>query len=209
MNGEIAHIGQRVEPLSDRIQVEGKELTTSEQLRYFLVNKPVGYISTTADELNRKTVLDLLPRIPERLYPVGRLDKDSEGLMLLTNDGTLAQFLTHPKSQVPKTYHVLVSGTPSGRALMHLRRGVKLKEGYTQPAEVEVLTTEQGNTWLEITITEGRNREVRRILERVGYETLELIRLQIGPFDLEMLDEQRAVELSKNEVDELMLEYRS
>ncbi|MBP7740717.1 rRNA pseudouridine synthase, partial [Candidatus Woesebacteria bacterium] len=162
VNNQTAHIGQRIDPTRDTVVVSGKAIEKPEKFRYFLVNKPVGYVSTTSDELKRRTVLKLLPQnIKERLYPVGRLDIESEGLLLLTNDGTLAQKLTHPSHKVRKTYHVIVRGTPTFKALNHLRNGVKLKDGFTKKAEVEVLLKDDGQTTLEITIKEGRNRQIR------------------------------------------------
>ena len=200
VNGKTASIGQRVHPDTDIIAVEGTVLSQPQQHRYFLINKPVGYISTTADEKGRKTVLDVLPKQTERVYPVGRLDQESEGLMLLTNNGALAHRLTHPKFEIPKTYEVLVAGNPSWKALEHLRNGVKLKDGYTNPAEVSVISKEENTTWLEITITEGRNRQVRRMTERVGYETTELIRTKMGPFDIGDLEGKPYKELTEAEI---------
>ncbi len=204
VNGSVAQIGARVNPKTDKVTVDGTVITSQEEKRYFLVNKPVGYISTTSDELSRKTVLQLLPAMTERLFPVGRLDQESEGLLLLTNDGELAQKLTHPKYEIPKTYEVLVAGNPTRAAMDHLRNGVKLVDGFTKPAIVERLGNDGDNTWLEITITEGRNRQIRRMTERIGYETLKLVRTQMGPFDIGLLDEQRYLELSSEEVTELL-----
>ncbi|MBP9819131.1 rRNA pseudouridine synthase [Candidatus Woesebacteria bacterium] len=205
VNGAVAQIGQRINPAQDQVAVEGKIVTQNhEPATYILVYKPPGIISTTADELDRNTVLDLIPRQSVRLYPVGRLDKESEGLMLLTNDGELAQKLTHPRYHFAKTYQVQVAGKPTLKALDHLRRGVKLKEGYTQPAEVQVLNREEETTWLSITIYEGRNRQVRRMLERVGYETLRLIRETMGPFSLDDLLEQPYRILSTRELQQKM-----
>lgn len=207
VNGQKAHIGQRIQPGVDTVLVGGKSIgSTAEPATYILVYKPVGVVSTTNDELGRKTVLDILPKQSVRLYPVGRLDKDSEGLMLLTNDGDLANHLTHPRFEVAKTYQVQIAGKPTINALNHLRRGVRLKEGYTQPAEVEVLNREEDTTWLAITIHEGKNRQVRRMLERVGYETLRLIRETLGPFSVEDLDERPYRILSAREVAEKMSE---
>lgn len=199
INGQIAQIGQRINPIQDQITVEGSKLSkqTAQHL-YFLINKPNGYVSTTSDELGRKNVLNIIPesiRKQHRLYPVGRLDLDSEGLMLLTNDGDLAFKLTHPKFEVKKTYHVLVAGTPTEAAINHLRKGVKLREGFTRPAEVEELKIEGDNTWLSITIHEGRYHQVKRMLERVGYETLRLIRVSMGQFSLENLKGQPFIQL--------------
>src|SRR5687768_8022331 len=124
VNGLKAFVGQRINPKTDRVFVEGKLFKSQTTFQYFVVNKPIGYVSTAEDELGRKTVLDLLPNTAERLYPVGRLDKDSEGLMLLTNDGELAYRLTHPKFEVVKMYKVLVNTEPTEKALDFLRRGV-------------------------------------------------------------------------------------
>jgi 23S rRNA pseudouridine2605 synthase len=203
VNNQPAHIGQRVDPTHDAVKIDRKLLKPITELVYFLVNKPVGYISSTNDELGRKTVLNLIPEQKNRIYPVGRLDQDSSGLMLLTNDGALAQKMTHPSYQTRKTYQVLVQGRPSTKALDHLKRGVKLKEGYTSPAEVDIIGHPEGNTWLEITIHEGRNRQIRRMMERVGYEILELVRLQMGPFSLDRLEDQPFIELTTAEVAQL------
>jgi len=204
VNDKKAKIGQRIDPQLDKIFVNNKEIKNQSEFIYYLVNKPAGYISTTSDELGRKTVLDLIPKIKTRIYPVGRLDMESQGLMLLTNNGELAQKLTHPSYEIPKTYHVLIAGTPSTKALNHLERGVKLKEGYTKPAVVEILGHEEGNTWLEITISEGRNKQVRRMLERVGYLVKKLIREKMGPFELEMLDDEQFIKISEKEVKKLL-----
>lgn len=190
VNGEVAHIGQRVTPGKDKVDVQGLELNDQE-LVYFLVNKPIGIISTTDDEHGRKTVLDLLPAeitTKYRLFPVGRLDKDSRGLVLLTNDGELTYQLTHPSQHHLKVYEVLLRGIPSTKALDHLKRGVKLKEGYIKPDNVNILGHEGGNTWLEITLHEGRYHQIRRMMSRIGYDVLELIRTKLGDYNLEMLD---------------------
>lgn len=200
INEQVAELGQRVDPEKDQVKYQGKPVSSPQELRYYLINKPIGYLSTTQDELGRQTVLDLLPPMPERLYPVGRLDQESHGLMLLTNDGDAAYLLTHPKFEIPKTYHVLVSGRPSGKAIDHLRRGVRLKEGYTRPAEVSIVGHENDNTWLSITIHEGRNRQVRRMMERVGYTVRDLIRKEIGPFQLEQLGKKKYLALTKDQI---------
>lgn len=202
VNGVVAQVGQRVDPTKDSVTVNGKPVTATASPVYILVNKPVGIVSTTSDEHERKTVLDLLPKKLHselgRIYPVGRLDIESEGLLLLTNDGALAQKLTHPSFGIPKTYQVQIERMPSYRALSHLRRGVKLKEGYTQPAEVEVLPKDStsNDVWLEVTITEGKNRQVRRMMDRVGYPVLRLIRVKFGPYSLDDLGDQVYVVLS-------------
>jgi len=204
VNDRPAHIGQRIDASKDVVVVNGRTIASQEKFRYFLLNKPVGYVSTTSDELKRKTVLNLIPKeIKERLYPVGRLDVESEGLLLLTNDGELAQKLTHPSYKVKKTYHVVVKGTPTFKALNHLRNGVKLKDGFTKRAQVDVILKDEGETTLEITISEGRNRQIRRMLERVGYDTIRLVRIAMGPLDLEMIGDGNFAELTDTQIVEL------
>lgn len=204
VNGAVAIIGDRIDPTKDSVEIEGKVLTLETNLRYILINKPVGYVSTTYDELGRPTVLHLLPKIHERLYPVGRLDLDSEGLLLLTNDGELTYKLTHPRFEIGKTYEVALDRRPTLDALNHLRHSVKLKEGYTSPAEVKTLGRLDEHYWVEITIHEGWNRQVRRMFERVGYEVLQLVRTKMGPFTLDMLDDKKYIELSRDEILNLM-----
>ncbi len=212
VNGKKAIIGQRVDPQIDHIFIQGKPLnqTSATNLEYYLIYKPASVVATTSDELHRRTVLDLVPETSTRLYPVGRLDKNSEGLMLLTNDGALTQQLTHPSFETHKTYAVQVDRQLTTKAIEHLEKGVKLKEGYTQPAEVEIVEIKDllnqypilkadmndGTEWLNVTIHEGRNHQVRRMLERVGYPVLRLIRLEMGPFSLKQLGKQRYKKVS-------------
>lgn len=208
VNGQTAHVGQRIDPNFDVVKVKGRAInpTHAPDLVYFLVNKPVGYVSTTSDDQGRRTVLDLLPKnitSEFRLFPVGRLDIDSQGLLLLTNDGELAQQLTHPSYQHQKTYEVLVAGIPSRKALEHLERGVRLKEGYSKPDKIQVLHQDGDNTWIELTIHEGRNHQVRRMMDRIGYPVLDLIRTKMGPFELDALDEERYIKLSAQQVSEI------
>lgn len=210
VNGQVAKIGHRVDPNKDTIEVEGKNISISENPRYFLIYKPIGVVSTTEDELGRKTVISLLPKETvknSRLYPVGRLDLESKGLMLLTSDGALTHKLTHPRFGMPKTYHVLVDREPSYRALEHLEKGVMLKEGLTAPAGVEMLDKSGKNQWLKITIHEGRNRQVRRMMERVGYETLRLVRTNLGPFSLSDLQGKTYRELSVDQIEQKLSDY--
>ncbi len=194
VNGEVGTIGQRINPKKDKIQVEGKFISQPEETVVYLINKPVGVISTTSDELGRQNVVQFLQKevgpqtkLP-RLYPVGRLDQDSQGLMILTNNGTLAQEMSHPSFETEKTYHVTVDGHPTEKALSHLERGVLLKEGMTAPAQVEVLQSGNNNTTLAITIHEGRYHQVKRMLLRVGYDVTKLVRVQMGPYRLEDLE---------------------
>jgi 23S rRNA pseudouridine2605 synthase len=152
---------------------------------YFLLHKPVGVVSTLKDPQGRPTVRDLIRKIRERVFPVGRLDYHSAGLLLLTNDGELTQRLLHPQYQIPRTYHVKVTGHPTPEALKVLREGVEFPDGsVTAPAEVRILQKNEKKTWLEIIVREGRNREVRRMCKAVGYEVEKLIRVRFGPLVL-------------------------
>lgn len=202
VNGVLAKIGQRIKAGEDVIVVDGKKIETKKppQPIYILLYKPVGYLSTVSDEANRKTVLDLVSEIKDRLYPVGRLDMDSEGLMILTNDGDLTFKLTHPAHEISKVYQVLLKGVPSTPALNLLQKGVKLKEGFFRPDEMKILGHDNGNTWLELTVHEGKNRLIRRMMRRIGYDVLRLVRVKMGPFTVEMLNSQRYLKLSKDQV---------
>lgn len=204
VNDKVAQIGDRVDLQKDIVKYEGKVINLDQENVYYLIYKPVGIISTTSDELSRSNVLSLIPadiRKKYRLFPVGRLDKDSEGLMLLTNDGDLTQKITHPKYEIEKTYRVLVDRKPSFKAIMHLRKGVRLADGMTKAAKVEVEANNDAEkntpTWLEITISEGRNHQVRRMMERVGYQVKKLIRINLGPFSLDQLGNNDFIEVKK------------
>ncbi|MGH2535811.1 MAG: pseudouridine synthase [Candidatus Promineifilaceae bacterium] len=188
VNGRPAHIGDKADPTRDQIEVDGRPVEIMAH-SYILVNKPRGVLSSTEDELDqgRPTVLDLVP-LPGNLYPVGRLDKQSEGLILLTNDGALAHRLTHPRFGHQKVYRVAVSGRPSPPALRKWEQGVKLDGRYTAPARVRILSTDGEATWLEITMSEGRKRQIRRIAALLGHPVERLIREQIGPLRLGELE---------------------
>ncbi len=187
MNGEtVTRLGATADPQYDRILVDDRlvDVTSRPQL-YFLLYKPVGVVSTLKDPQGRPTVRELLKGVRERVFPVGRLDYHSAGLLLLTNDGELAERLLHPRSQVPRTYHVKITGHPAPQALRALRSGVQLKDGtVAAPVQVRVLRTSEKKTWLEMTLREGRNREVRRMWEAMGYEVEKLIRVRFGPLVL-------------------------
>ena len=167
---------------SHRVQVDGREVAP-EALEYHALNKPVGVVSTAQDPQGRRTVVDLVPS-SARLYPVGRLDVDSSGLVLLTNDGEMANRLMHPRYEVPKTYRAAVRGVPSQTDLRALRHGVELDDGVTAPARVDVVETRGKQSLLEIAIHEGRKRIVRRMLEAVGHPAIALERTAIGPLRL-------------------------
>ena len=176
VNGEVATLGTRADPEVDAIEVDGARIGVREGLVHYLLNKPAGVVTTASDPQGRPTVVGLVPAEP-RVYPVGRLDADTEGLLVLTNDGELAHRLTHPSFGVDKEYLADVTGTPSRGALRRLREGVELEDGPTAPARVSLV----GDHTLRITIHEGRNRQVRRMCEAVGHPVRRLVRVRIGP----------------------------
>ena len=182
VNGAVAAVGQVVRD-ADVIAVDGRRVQ-AEPIRTYMLNKPMGVVSTASDPEGRPTVLDGLPD-DVRLYPIGRLDIDTTGLLLITNDGDLAHRLMHPRSKVPKTYEALVDGRVSSTAVRALRNGIELDDGPTQPARVEVLDRQApGGTWLRIEITEGRNRQVRRMCEALGHRVRRLVRTRYGGLGL-------------------------
>ncbi len=182
VNGEVATIGQVVRE-TDRIEVDGRQVQ-AEPIRTYMLNKPMGMVSTASDPEGRPTVIDPLPH-DVRLYPIGRLDIDTTGLLLITNDGDLAHRLMHPRSKVTKTYEALVRGQVSAASVRRLRDGVELDDGMTYPAKVEALDRQAaGGTWLRIEITEGRNRQVRRMCEAIDHPVMRLMRTRYGGLGL-------------------------
>ncbi|NLX64908.1 MAG: rRNA pseudouridine synthase [Clostridiaceae bacterium] len=180
VNGKtVTQMGFRVSE-QDRVEVDGKIIKKEEKLVYIMLNKPSGYVSTVSDPEGRKTVLDLIDGVSERIYPVGRLDYDTTGLLILTNDGDFAFENTHPGHEIKKTYIAEVLGKPSDKALEALRNGVVLDGRKTAPAGVEVVDIKSKSTVLKIIIHEGRNRQVRRMCEAVGHPVLKLKRTAVG-----------------------------
>lgn len=211
VNGQVVtELGTKVDPNLDEISVDGMPIAGPAEKVYLILNKPPGYISTVHDPWGRPTVLDLIPR-QGRPYPVGRLDVESEGLLLLTNDGGLTHHLTHPRYEQEKEYLALVKGHPTDAALSQLRRGVDLEEGRTAPAKVsrvsqrEGLETPPGTTWLRIVIHEGRKRQIRRMCAAVGHPVQRLIRVRMGPIELGDLPVGEHRPLSAKEVRRLRL----
>jgi len=180
VNGEVAVLGRRVDPLSDHITVDGVPVPTRPDHVYYLLNKPAGVITTADDPQGRPTVVDLIPAAP-RVVPAGRLDADTEGLLVLTNDGDLVYALTHPSRGVEKAYLAEVEGVPSRQALRALREGVELDDGPTAPARITLVQEGDGGAALELVLHEGRNRQVRRMCEAVGHPVRRLVRTRIGP----------------------------
>lgn len=194
VNGKTVKVqGMMVDPAVDTIVVNGKKISASEGNVYFLLHKIRGVVSTVSDPDGKRTVIDLFRKFWKknkgetpmpRLYPVGRLDEDSEGLIILTNDGDLAYKLTHPKFEVAKTYRVLIKGSPSNTQLKELQQGVRLKEAFAQTDSLEIEKHEEGGTWLQISIHQGMHHQVRRMFAAVGLEVTRLIRIQMGEYKL-------------------------
>jgi 23S rRNA pseudouridine2605 synthase len=203
VNGQVVSaLGAKADPETDTIAVDGKPVTIQATKSYFLLNKPVGYLSTCYDPQGRKTVLELVPYAPG-LHPVGRLDKDTSGLLILTNDGDFTEALTHPRHGIAKTYMAEVKGRPQATAIDTLRKGVKLEGGMTLPAKVEVLDRRKDTTVLLISIREGRNRQVRRMAEAVGHPVVKLERVAIGELDASDVPPGKFRVLSADEVTHL------
>jgi 23S rRNA pseudouridine2605 synthase len=184
VNGQtVREMGTKADPAVDDIRVDGRRVKGAQTLRYILLNKPAGVVTTRSDPQRRRTVLELLGEVREYVYPVGRLDYDTEGLLLLTNDGELAAGLTHPKHGVERTYEARVAGMPDDDALERLRRGVPLDGRRTLPADVVLVNKgrREAEGVMRITIREGRNRQVRRMCEAVGHPVRALRRTRIGP----------------------------
>ncbi len=220
VNGQIvSDLGSKADPATDHIRVDGKLLANAQQHVYLVLNKPKGYVTTVTDPQGRPTVMDLVRQVRARVYPVGRLDWASEGLLLMTNDGALTERLMHASSHLSKTYVVKVSGTPSEDAIARLRRGIVLppeprriagaaskggkreKPVKTAPARIRLLR-EADNPWYEVTLIEGRNRQIRRMFEQVGHHVEKIRRVRYGPLELDV-EPGQSRELTPREVQQL------
>ena len=199
VNGKPATLGQEVEE-SDSVSVDGHAVRRAQKLVYYMMNKPKGYVTTVKDDKGRKTVMDLLPKKSERVYPIGRLDYDTEGLLLFTNDGDLANRLTHPVHEIPKTYVAKIEGGITEDSLSKLRGGVYIDGVKTKKCNVKVVEETKEFTKISITITEGRNRQVRKMFESVGHEVVFLKRTKIGDLTLSGLDRGQVRALSSQEI---------
>jgi len=205
LNGKtVTELGTKADIARDEIRVDGRRVKAVARHRYVLVNKPKGYVTTLSDPQKRRTVLDLIGNVRDYVYPVGRLDFDSEGLLLMTNDGDLAAALTHPRHQVERVYKVRVAGVPDQRALERLSRGIVLDGQRTAPAEVRLVhgdrDTNAKSGVLLMTLREGRNRQVRRMCEAVGHPVEQLTRVRIGPITDAGLKLGQSRELTAEEV---------
>lgn len=200
INGRRASLGEEINENKDKVTVEGVPVALRGGHEYFIMNKPKGYVCTVKDDKDRKTVMSLLPEGAGRVYPVGRLDYDTEGLLLFTDDGDLAFRLTHPKSEIPKTYLVRIEGAIGDKELNRLRAGVELDGKLTGKSKVKVIETDKQYTKLHVTINEGRNRQVRRMFECVGKQVDFLKRIRIGDLGLGSLARGKVRRLSDEEV---------
>lgn len=201
VNGKIATLGIEVGE-SDEVFVEDKKVVIQKN-EYYILNKPKGYICSVSDDKGRKTVMDLMPANVGRIYPVGRLDYDSEGLLILTTDGELAQKLTHPSNEIPKTYLVKIEGTLTESALNPIRSGIEIDGYVTKKCKAHIVETNKAYTKVHITITEGKNREVRKMFAAIGKEVQLLKRIKVGDLTLRGLDRGAYRKLSKQEVEYL------
>lgn len=200
VNGVTAVVGQSIDPDEDRIEVNGRPITHTNTSRYLALHKPEGYITSTVGEEGRKTVMDLIDA-PERLYPVGRLDLDSAGLLFFTNDGEWANLVTHPRYEIDKEYVALVRGHPSNQELDVLQNGIRLPTGgVTSPCRVESSHRTETTTSLQVTVHEGKKRQIRLMLAAIGYPVLRLTRVRIGPIRLGDLARGTWRELTPEEV---------
>lgn len=185
VNGNVVReLGTKVDPARDHVKVNGRHLKSAQPYVYLILHKPKNVMSTLDDPGGRPTVNDFLHGVSLRVFPVGRLDFDSEGLMLLTNHGDMAQALLHPRYHVPKTYLIKVKGALTDEDIATLQRGVQLDDGVTGPAQVRKIKKAEQNSWIEITIREGRKHQVKRMLEAVGHPVLKLTRVKMGPLSL-------------------------
>lgn len=199
VDGEVAELGQKINPSTAEVRVDGERVNVNPELVYVMLNKPRGVVTTARDLHGRRTVLDLV-NLRQRLFPVGRLDMDSEGLLLLTNDGPLAHALTHPSYEVERTYLAQVSGRPSRRQLAQLREGVQLEDGLARAKSAQIVGEARQRSLVKIVMTEGRKREVRRMLDAVGFPVERLARVTHGGVELGDLRLGRWRPLSQQEV---------
>jgi 23S rRNA pseudouridine2605 synthase len=200
VNGTVATLGDRVDPEVDAVAVDGVTVNLDPNVRYYALHKPPGVVTTMHDPQGRPDIRGFLPEEGPRVFPVGRLDRDSEGLLLLTNDGELGNRLLHPRYAVEKEYLAEVDGAPSDRQVARIRRGVELEDGLAKPTAVRIVAASGPRGALRLTMTEGRKREVRRLLAEVGLPVIRLVRLRIGPVKLGSLPPGELRELTPEEI---------
>jgi 23S rRNA pseudouridine2605 synthase len=199
---KVTELGLKIDPAKHQVAVDDQPVK-AEKLVYWAVNKPVGYLCTNHDPAGRPRAVDLLPHVEQRVYTVGRLDEGSDGLLLMTNDGDLAMGLMHPRYGVPKTYYALVAGRPTDDDLRKLLDGVWLSDGKVRAKSAKRLKPQGSGTWLRVVLTEGKNREIRRMLAKLGHKVMRLKRVAIGPVKLDKLPKGKARRVGEEELKEL------
>ncbi len=206
VNGRIATIGTKADLGKDHIKVDGKLLIKPEQKVYIILNKPKNVVTSLHDPEGRHTVKDFLKGVKYRVFPVGRLDYDSEGLLLLTNDGDFAHAVLHPSKKISKTYLVKVKGLLNEEEIEKLESGVKLRDGITLPAKVKKIKRTENNSWLEMTVYEGKKRQIRRMFEKTGHQVLKLRRIRINSLELDKLEPGTFRYLTHEEINKIKKE---
>lgn len=214
VNGKLVQLGDQADPYGDRLCVDGKPLTAAErpQHYYYLIHKPRGFVSTCVDPQNRRTVLDLLPANLQQgsgMHPIGRLDAQSTGALILTNDGDFTLALTHPRYHLPKLYRVWLRGSVPNTVIDQWREGIILGDRRTLPAQITVKKVNQDKTCIDIMLTEGRNRQIRRVADQLGYPVISLHRLAIGNLKLGNLPRGQSRPLTETEIQQLQSHYHS
>lgn len=211
VNGVLAKIGDKVDPIKDRITVSGRKVFCSKpnKVYYIMLNKPRGFITTMSDEMDRKCVAELVCDIPARIYPVGRLDRESEGLLLMTNDGVFANNIIHPSKHISKTYRVTIKPSINEEQLSKLRNGIEIDGKMTAPAEVYIISRYPERVVIEIVLHEGRNRQIRKMCESLNLEVARLKRISIGNIKLGMLQPGKWRELTSEEIKSLSVNLKN
>lgn len=205
VNGKVAQIGDKISPKHDTVTVSGRKIVGSRKHYYIMLHKPRGYITTMDDEMGRKCVAELVRDVGARVYPVGRLDKDSEGLLLMTNDGEFANHMTHPSKHIPKTYRVTVRPEVTEDMLTAFATGMEIDGRITAPADAHIIEKQDNRVVMEIVLYEGRNRQIRKMCESLGLEVARLKRTSMGSLKLGMLPPGKWRELKEDEVHKLMV----
>lgn len=205
VNGKVAQIGDKISPKHDTVTVSGRKIVGSRKHYYIMLHKPRGYITTMDDEMGRKCVAELVRDVGARVYPVGRLDKDSEGLLLMTNDGEFANHMTHPSKHIPKTYRVTVRSDVTEDMLTAFATGMEIDGRITAPADAHIIEKQDNRVVMEIVLYEGRNRQIRKMCESLGLEVARLKRTSMGSLKLGMLPPGKWRELKEDEVHKLMV----
>ena len=203
VNGKVAGLGDKVDPKRDTVTVSGKKIVSSKKHYYIMLHKPRGFITTMEDEMGRKCVAELVKDVGARVYPVGRLDRDSEGLLIMTNDGEFANHLTHPSKHVPKTYRVTVRPNVTEDQLIAFNEGIEIDGRKTAPADAHIIEKSENRVVLEVILHEGRNRQIRRMCEALGLDVARLKRTHIGSLKLGMLPQGKWRNLTEDEVHRL------